>query len=73
MLSTKYKDLPPLVKDIRSHLVLLYDPQKYNVGSGVLVKIERYIFILTAAHVFFDNLNINLGLPWQSTTLSVFK
>lgn len=71
MLTTKYEDLPPLAKNIRSHLVLLYDQKNYDVGSGVLIKIKEYIFVLTAAHVLFENLKINLGLPWQSTSLTI--
>lgn len=73
MITHKYEDLPPLVKNIRAHLVLLYDAKRYNVGSGILVKIGGYIFILTAAHCLFENLKINLGLPWQSTSLSILN
>ena len=71
MLTTKYEDLPPLPKSIRSHLVLLYDPENYEIGSGILIKIKEYVFILTTSHVLFNNLHINLGSRWQETTLTI--
>jgi len=60
---TKFEDMPNLAKAIRSHLVLIYDKETGENGSGVLVKIGDRIFVLTASHVLFKNIQINLGLP----------
>jgi hypothetical protein len=60
-----------LQKKIRSHLALLYDREEGSVGSGILVRAASRIFVLTAAHVLFDHLQINLGLPWQRSPLTI--
>jgi hypothetical protein len=60
-----------LVQKIRSHLTLLYDPVDGHVGSGVLVQAGSRVFVLTAAHVLFDHLQINLGLQWQRSSLTI--
>lgn len=68
-----YNDLPELVKKIRSHLVLIYDSDAHESGSGVIVKIKDRIFVLTAAHVCFNNININLGYPWQISSPTILE
>lgn len=66
-------ELTPILKKLRSHLVLLVNKETQENGSGVLIEIEKHVFVITAAHVITPNIHINLGLPVQQSPFSIIK
>ena len=64
-----------LHKAIRSHSVFIQNlkSKEKDIGSGVFVKIENRYFVLSAAHVIEDDIDISLGLYTPKTRFTVIQ
>lgn len=60
-----------LHKAIRSHSVFIFNPTTKDFGSGVLVVLEKRIFVFSARHILDGDIDISFGIIPHQTPFTI--